>query len=677
MIKQSSLRRKILGITFAVTLTTFIILGSWINSSVSNQLESEVQKELSKDAELIASDINSFFKEYGMLVSQMAKNKDLTAIVKNYTKRSEKRLDENYSKVVDTLLDIKSSDSNLGLVWLGSVAANDLITDIYDYDAALDFDISNRGWFKEMVSIDGLTYTEPYIDKVTGGTVISIVSPIKDKGQIIGNVGIDLQLGEIKELMSKHKIGKTGYPILISKIGMVVEHPDSAQINKTNMTELDGKLGELASEMIKGNSAISEYTYEGTTKYFAYSPVLANGWSVGTMVPKSETTAVINSFVMINTGAFIFVTILLLVVLFVIITRALRQVPLLVDSMTTFSKGDLTHDLNIKTNDEIGRIAKAYNYALKSINEVIKDAFHASDSVKSASEAMVVIANESKQALDEVSQTVNEVTKGTSDQANQTEQSVHSIHDLSDKIESLIDQTENIYTKTDNIHDLSKKGGSALTALNDQSDANQKSVSMIKNIVEEMDQSSGEISTIVDMINSISEQTNLLALNASIEAARAGEAGRGFAVVADEIRDLAEQTSSATEDIRDKILDIQNKSTIAVQQTESSEKIVAGNVEIVNETEEIFNNIIKELQILFDISKKSKDEAEEMKSQKDEIINFIESVSSLSEETSAAMEEMSATTEEQLAGMDNLASEAKNLSDLAIHLHEILEHFKF
>jgi methyl-accepting chemotaxis protein len=77
--------------------------------------------------------------------------------------------------------------------------------------------------------------------------------------------------------------------------------------------------------------------------------------------------------------------------------------------------------------------------------------------------------------------------------------------------------------------------------------------------------SSTEIGNVIKVITAIAEQTNLLALNATIEAARAGEAGKGFAVVASEVKDLAQETARATEDIGRQVETIQNDTTTAIQ----------------------------------------------------------------------------------------------------------------
>jgi methyl-accepting chemotaxis protein len=88
-------------------------------------------------------------------------------------------------------------------------------------------------------------------------------------------------------------------------------------------------------------------------------------------------------------------------------------------------------------------------------------------------------------------------------------------------------------------------------------------------------ESSAEIGNVIKVITSIAEQTNLLALNATIEAARAGEMGKGFAVVASEVKDLAQETARATEDISRRVQAIQADTTGAVTAIEEITRVIA------------------------------------------------------------------------------------------------------
>ena len=111
------------------------------------------------------------------------------------------------------------------------------------------------------------------------------------------------------------------------------------------------------------------------------------------------------------------------------------------------------------------------------------------------------------------------------------------------------------------IQEIARLTESASAKVSDAGSRSQQSVDQIEALAERV----SSINDVIDLINDIAEQTNLLALNATIEAARAGDAGKGFAVVASEVKDLAEQTSKATETVASLVRDIQTSMSGSVE----------------------------------------------------------------------------------------------------------------
>jgi methyl-accepting chemotaxis protein len=184
--------------------------------------------------------------------------------------------------------------------------------------------------------------------------------------------------------------------------------------------------------------------------------------------------------------------------------------------------GDFTQRLVVRANDEIGQLARALNQAVTSIGNAMVTIAHNANTLASASEELAA-------ASQQLSKNVQTVAAGT--------------EEMSASIKEI----------AKSVSEAARVAGQAVQV----ADATNATIA-------KLGESSMEIGNVIKVITSIAEQTNLLALNATIEAARAGEAGKGFAVVANEVKELAKQTSEATEDIGRKIGAIQQDTQGAV-----------------------------------------------------------------------------------------------------------------
>lgn len=347
--------------------------------------------------------------------------------------------------------------------------------------------------------------------------------------------------------------------------------------------------------------------------------------------------------------------------------------------MQTIETGDFTVDIPEKMlhrKDEIGDLAKAIHNVKVKISELLSTIKSASDSVAASSSTLAQVSESSSVSMNEITMAMTKIADTSNEQTNRTSVVATKSNDLGNLIatsEMLITEVKEYSDKTDS---MSKKGIQIIEELNKKTLKSTASATKITNMTDEIFTSAKDAQEITTIIETISSQTNLLALNASIEAARAGESGRGFAVVADEIRKLSEETSLATENIRELIQDIQTKSNDAVNLTHKIQEIFADQNTSIDETSGIFEQTTSSVHLLGEKINNVRDISKNIGAHKNEIIEAIEDIAKNIEANSSSVQEVSAASEEQMASVEELNASAGVSEDLAKELHAAVNVFK-
>ena len=700
MKKKTSLSAKLIAAFMAAILGSVLICALLTHSKVESVLNSNMQLTSEQTLNSAMTSLQTYEKTISIPVDLLTRKDSIKQLLLE---------PENYDKYIDNVNDELVAACK---VVNGSVRAyyalNDgrTITGWVQYEAdgsktamntVENKDLSGKEWYtacqgrKAKVNSIFSYITAPYVDEETGEQIITVCQEVKYKDVVQGVVAMDIDASALADYVENIRLLNTG---LVDEQGNIVVDSESNTFADGTVADLEffaplteelDKLEEQKAQLEENEDPAADdivlqasYTMRAEGRDCAITAMTdrITGWRLLGCISDQENQ---KNLININIGTLMAGVIGLIFGCVIAVLTALsfnREIKKLQNATHRVAGGDFSEKIKVTRSDEFGVLETNFNGMMDDVSELIHAVEDKSNHILEVAGGISEVAGNTKTTIEQVTQAIDSVAQGAVKQAESTQEANTEVEHLKNSLDETKEYVSGMNGMTEKANEVSTEGIESVKDLIEKSGKTAEKSKVSLEVMNEMVESIDKIFYISDTIADITSQTNLLSLNASIEAARAGEMGKGFAVVADEIRKLADESKESTDEIKKIITEITEKSKLVESTMQENEVLQTEQQEAINRTEEIFGEIMKQIEMLDSGMERINALNDTMSANKDLVVDKMGTIASVSEQSAAATEEVNASTEQVNVTMEEISEHTETLQAIAKDLMETINRFK-